>query len=143
MGKTARIVATLIYVGSLPLGLCGCAFLPGFSVLQDPALYFLDVQQVANQVACEVQTFMEEHEKDPVFRNQKWVLANDDVTVKLTLQTDSSGYVNFTGVNVAGLGLLSLQQFIATTASGKTTVSTLAAKPSAKRELASRIWTGR
>jgi hypothetical protein len=63
----------------------------------------------------------------------RWVLAQQDVAVKLTLSTDEQGYVNFTGVNVAQLGLGSLAQLVAATGSGKATIPTLAAKASAKR----------
>ena len=51
----------------------------------------------------------------------------------MTLQTDTSGYVNFTGVNVTAIGLSSLQQFILNTTSGKTSIPSLAVKPSGKR----------
>jgi hypothetical protein len=59
----------------------------------------------------------------------KWVLDEGDVDVKLNLQTDTQGYVNFTGVNVAQLGLETLASFVAT----QNKVSTLAAKLTAKR----------
>jgi hypothetical protein len=57
------------------------------------------------------------------------VLDEGDVDVKLALNTDTQGLVNFTGVNVAKLGLESLASFVAT----QSKVSTLAAKLTAKR----------
>lgn len=116
--------------------LCGsCAMLPGFGLLEDPAIYAFSVSDVANQVACELQEFMAEQidaEKKKVAAHQetyKWVLDEGDVSVKLSLQTDSQGYVDFTGVNVAQLGLQSLASFIAV----QSKVPILAAKLSAKR----------
>src|SRR5271163_151488 len=106
----------------MSLSLGACAFLPGFGLLEDPGLYYLDVSEVAAQVACEVQSFMKDHDKDIVYRTLPWVLANEDISVKLTLQTDTSGYVNFTGVNASGLGLSALQNLITSTTSGKTSV---------------------
>jgi hypothetical protein len=118
------------------IGVCilcdGCGFLPGFSLFEEPVLYYLPVSEVANQVACELQEFRKEHEHD-VYTSQRWVLANEDVAVKLNLQTDSSGYVNFTGINVSQVGLAAFQQFVLSATSGKTTIPTLAAKASAKR----------
>jgi hypothetical protein len=122
--------------------LCGCGFLPGFGIFEDPVLYILPVGVVANQVACELQDFMNEqktlNEKDIIVVNGKktvridqlrrWRLSNDDADIKLTLNTDTSGYVNFTGVNVAQLGLESIASFITT----QSKVSTLAAKVSGK-----------
>jgi hypothetical protein len=107
----------------------GCSFLPGFGIFEAPALYFITVGEVANQVACELQEFMSEHENDKADAEHRWVLANEDASVKLALQTDDSGYVNFTGVNVAKLGFESLARFVSTQSS----VPTLAAKLSAKR----------
>jgi hypothetical protein len=52
-----------------------------------------------------------------------------DVSVHLALATDTSGYVNFTGVNVAEVGLTSLASFITT----QSKVPTLAAKATGKR----------
>jgi hypothetical protein len=48
---------------------------------------------------------------------------------KLNLQTDTQGYVNFTGINIAQLGFESLASLVAT----QSKVSTLAAKLTAKR----------
>jgi hypothetical protein len=112
--------------------LCGCAFFPGFGIFEDPALYILPVGVVANQVACELQEFiadqkvLEEKKFDPL---RRWRLDDEDAAVKLTLTTDTSGYVNFTGVNVAQLGLESLASFVAT----QNKISTLAAKVTGKR----------
>lgn len=118
----------------IALTLCGCAFFPGFGIFEDPALYILPVGVVANQVACELQEFiteqkvLNEKEKklDPL---RRWRLADEDAGVKLTLATDTSGLVNFTGVNVAHLGLESLASFVAM----QNKVSTLAAKVTGKR----------
>jgi hypothetical protein len=115
--------------------LCGCAFFPGFGIFEDPALYILPVGVVANQVACELQEFMNEQkalndqEKTKLDLLRRWRLSDEDAAVKLTLSTDTSGYVNFTGVNVAHLGLESLASFVAT----QNKVSTLAAKVTGKR----------
>jgi hypothetical protein len=118
----------------------GCGFLAGFGLFEQPTLYYLDVAEVATQVACELEEFVAQHQDDPLYTGtnpkvpyHRWVLADDDIAVKLTLQTDESGYVNFTGINVAQLGLASFQSFILATTSGKTTVPSLAAKASAKR----------
>jgi hypothetical protein len=113
------------------LGLSGCGFLPGFGVLEDAPLYYLPVGTIANQVACEVQEFVADQNKKKAdgFHLGRWRISNDPVSIKLSLTTDNSGYVNFTGVNVASLGLSSLAAFITT----QSKVPTLAAKLSAKR----------
>lgn len=112
----------------------GCAFFPGFGIFEDPALYILPVGVVANQVACDLQEFThEQHLLDDQEKHlnplRRWRLADEDVGVKLTLATDTSGYVNVTGVNVAQLGLQSLVSFVAT----QNKISTVAAKISGKR----------
>ena len=113
----------------------GCAFLPGFGIFEDPALYAYSVSDVANQVSCEIQEFAleqikQEREKEKEKKvGYKWVLDQGDVTVHLSLTTDNSGYVNFTGVNVAQIGLSSLASFV----SLQSKVPTLGAKASAKR----------
>jgi hypothetical protein len=134
--RNANVSARVIRLAIFLLGsffLSGCAFLPGFGLLEEPSLYYVPVGDVANQVACELQEFVAEHDKDPKWKQQRWVLADEDVTVSLNLQTDTSGNVSFTGVNVAGLGFSSLQAFIASTTSGKTSVPSLTAKLQAKR----------
>ena len=123
-----RYIRPILLFHILPL-MTACSFLPGFGIFEDPALYFLPVGAVANQVACELQEFMSEHESDPRDSLHRWQLANEDASVKLALQTDSSGYVNFTGINVAQVGLQSIASFITTQAK----VPTLAAKLSGKR----------
>jgi hypothetical protein len=131
LGAFRRIVDLYCFIAVVLL--CGgCAFFPGFSLFEEPGLYYLPVAQVANQVACELQEFMKEHEND-VYTSQRWVLADEDVAIKLNLQTDSSGYVNFTGVNVSQIGLSAFQQFISSTTSGKISVPSLGAKASVKR----------
>ena len=105
--------------------------LPGFGLLEDPALYYIPVSEVANQVACELQEFMKE--EIALNQKQRWVVANQDVSVNLNLQTDTSGSVTFTGVNIAHLGFSSLAAFISSTTSGKTSVPSLSIKGSAKR----------
>jgi hypothetical protein len=129
--RVGAIRLVILLFGASPIS--GCAFLPGFSLFEEPALYYIPVAEVANQVACELQEFMKEHDGDSVFNNQRWVLADEDVNVNLNLQTDSSGSASFTGVNVAQLGFSSLQAFISNTTSGKTSVPSLGAKLSAKR----------
>jgi hypothetical protein len=47
---------------AVSLVVAGCSFLPGFGILEDPALYILPVGAVANQVACEVQEFVSDQE---------------------------------------------------------------------------------
>jgi hypothetical protein len=47
--------------------------------------------------------------------------------------TDETGYVNFTGIDVAQIGLTGLQNFITSATSGKVSVPSLAAKATAKR----------
>ena len=95
-----------ISIALISFSLCGgCGFLPGFGFLEDPALYAYSVDDVANQVSCELQSFMAvqiaaEQKKLPKDR-YKWVLDEGDVSVKLSLQTDTQGYVNFTGVNIS------------------------------------------
>jgi len=127
-----------------PLLLCGCGFLPGFGLFEQPTLYYLDAAEVATQIACELEDFVAQHQKDPLYTGigpdgkpskprHRWVLADDDIAVKLSLQTDESGYVNFTGINASKLGFDSLQTLISSTTSGKTTVSSLGAKLSGKR----------
>jgi hypothetical protein len=111
------------------VALCGCGFFPGFGILEDPALYILPVGIVANQVACELQEFMIENKSEPADTLHRWHLADEDVSVRLTLNTDTSGYVDFTGINVAQVGLETLASFIST----QSKVSTLAAKVSGKR----------
>jgi hypothetical protein len=107
----------------------GCGFLPGFSLLESPTLYYIPVAEFANRVACELQEFMNEHMNDRSYANHRWVLSDDDVKVVLALQTDDQGYVNFTGINAAQIGLNNLQAFIAS----QSKLSTLGAKLSAKR----------
>lgn len=120
-GPVTVLVANLL----LP----ACAFLPGFGIFEAPTLYNLPVGDAAIRIACETQDFLKDY--NPA--GSRWVLAQQDVAVKLTLSTDEQGYVNFTGVNVAQLGLGSLAQLVAATGSGKATIRTLAAKASAKR----------
>lgn len=132
----------------LALGACG--FLPGFSVVETPLLYHLPVSEVAEQVACELQDVMadysdykvnfatdhrssDETNTDKPGPNPRWYLASDQVSVTLTLQTDDAGYVTFTGVNPAGLGLATLEQFITSTTTGKISTPSLAAKISPHR----------
>jgi hypothetical protein len=110
-----------------------CGFLPGFGLLEDAALYYLPVDSVASRVACELQDFLLEYEAHADQYNHKWVLSNSPVSIKLSLTTDQSGYVNFTGVNVTQLGLGALQNFITATTQGKVTTPSLAAKLSGKR----------
>jgi hypothetical protein len=112
----------------------GCGFFPGFGILEDPVLYILPVGVAANQVACELQEFMNEqrllNERETrLDTRRRWRLSDEDAGVKLTLSTDTSGYVNFTGVNVAQIGLQNLVSFIA----AQNKVSTLAAKVSGVR----------
>jgi hypothetical protein len=135
-------ICFLSFLGFSSTCLSACGFLPGFGLMEQPALFQLTVAEVATRVACELQEFTAQHKGDPAYfgtpgettyTGHKWVLSDDDVSVKLTLQTDESGYVNFTGVNVAQLGLASLQNFILSTTSGKTSVPSAAAKLSAKR----------
>jgi hypothetical protein len=139
------VFLSLCCVGVCALAVSGCSFLPGFSFLEQPTLYHLSIGEVATQVSCELQAFTAQHLNDPTYqppksydektfqKTHKWVLSDDDVSVKLTLQTDESGYVNFTGVNVAQLGLSSLQNLILAQTSGGIKVPTAAAKLSAKR----------
>jgi hypothetical protein len=128
MGKISwRAVRLVPIIASLILS--GCGFLPGFSVFEAPTLYHLPVGDAAIRIACETQEFLKDYNP----RDSRWLLAQQDVTVKLTLTTDDSGYVNFTGVNVASAGLGNLAQLIATTTSGNIKVPTLAAKGSLKR----------
>jgi hypothetical protein len=150
-GRTRSFVAVVL----ASFVISGCAFLPGFSLFETPTLYYIPVGEVANQVACELQEFIAQHEMEikrdedkaaregtaavakegtAAYAHHKWVLAADeDVKVVLTLQSDEQGYVNFTGINAAQLGFASLQELILSTTSGKTTVPSLAAKMTAKR----------
>ena len=107
----------------------GCAFLPGFGILEDPILYYLDVSEVANQVACELQEFMWEQQNDQNSRSRRWLLDDDDVPVKLTLSTDNQGNVNFTGIDAAKLGFEAIADLI----TKQSSVPSLGAKLSAKR----------
>src|ERR1700749_4422737 len=120
------LAASLIVLSSL---LSGCAFLPGFSLFESPTLYYIPVAEFANRVACELQEFMSEHMSDRSYANHRWVLSDDDVKVVLALQTDEKGYVNFTGINAAQIGLTNLQAFLAS----QSKLSTLGAKLTAKR----------
>jgi hypothetical protein len=98
-------------------------------------LYYVPVGAIANQVACEVQEFVSDQndkkarQKVENFSLGRWRISSDPVSIKLSLTTDNSGYVNFTGVDVTSLGLASLAAFITT----QSKVPTLAAKLSAKR----------
>src|SRR5262245_58613920 len=94
--------------------LAACGVLPGFGVLDNPTLYLLPVGRVANQVACELQEFVVEHQNTEVTRRHRWQLADEDVNVKLMLTTDTKGNVNFTGVNLAKLGFETVASFITT-----------------------------
>ena len=125
LNPLCRLVILLLIISLAP----GCAFLPGFGILEDPLLYVLPIGTVANQVACELQDFMRQQNSYPSSAKRRWLLSNDDAKVTLSLTTDTSGYVNFTGVNVAALGFASLASFISKSSS----VSTLALKVSAKR----------
>jgi hypothetical protein len=124
--------AACLTVGSV---CTSCAFLPGFSLLEDPATYAFSVSDVANQVSCELQDFMatqiadQKHRKYDDPDKYRWVLDEGDVSVHLSLQTDTQGYVNFTGVNLAQVGLTSLATFIA----AQSKVPTLGAKLTGKR----------
>ena len=86
-GTIMRAVRLAIFPVVL-LFLSGCGFLPGFSSLEDPMLYAYSVSDVANQVTCELQAFISEQQdtRRNVGHNlgYKWVLGEDDVTVKLT-----------------------------------------------------------
>lgn len=88
------------------------------------------ISDVATRIACELDEFIAEHRNPrPIYGpHEKWVLADQDITVTLTLATDNSGYVNFTGVNVAKLGLGALARLI----SSQSSVPSLAAKVSIK-----------
>ena len=110
--------------------LAGCTFLPGFGIAEDPSLYYLPVSEVSAQVQCELQDFLDEYRyyKMSSPTKTKWGLTSGDVAVTLTLQTDHSGYVNFTGINVAKVGLTAFESFITSTGSGAAAVPTLAAK---------------
>jgi hypothetical protein len=95
-GFLIRVLGFFAVCVSLP----GCGFLPGFGLLEQPTLYYLDVAEVATQVACELEEFVAQHKDDPLYTGEnpkvpyhKWVLADDDIAVKLTLQTDEAGYV--------------------------------------------------
>jgi len=125
-----------IIAALLSTALSGCAFLPGFALWEDPAIYAFSASDVANQISCELQDFVTLQKEiqtntpanDP--NHYKWVLDDQsDVSVKLDLTTDTSGYVDFTGINVAKLGFESFAQFISTTSS----VPSLGAKASGKR----------
>ena len=120
-----------LFLSGLGLATSGCAFLPGFGILEDPILYWLDVSEVANQVACELQEFMRDQQDTPVLelQNQRWLLGNEDVAVKLQLNTDNQGYVNFTGIDAAKLGFEAIANLITKQAS----VPSLGAKLTAKR----------
>lgn len=128
-----RALFALLSAVVLSVLLLGCAFFPGFGLLEDQPLYYLPVAQVATQVACELQDFLITRETDPVYQEQRWVIAKDNVSVKLTLQTDQQGYVDFTGINLAQLGFGSLQELITSTTSGGVSIPSLGAKLSAKR----------
>jgi hypothetical protein len=126
-------IALLLMISTL---LSGCGFLSGFSFWEDPAIYAFSVSDVANQVACELQEFVYEQRNFQLNRapndpqRYKWVLDEaSDVAVKLQLQTDHQGYVNFTGINLAKLGFESLAHFVSSTSS----VPSLAAKATARR----------
>jgi hypothetical protein len=127
-------ISILSIVSLLP----GCGFLPGFAIWEDPAIYVFSVSDVANQLTCELQDFAANQEtqqrqiknpkNDPA--HYKWVLdVNSDIAMKLNLTTDTAGYVNFTGINLAKLGFESLAQFVSTTSS----VPSLGAKATGKR----------
>jgi hypothetical protein len=113
--------------------LSGCGFLPGFGEFEEPLLYRLDAKKVANQVSCKLQKFVQDQQTFDKKAPPRWVLANESVKVVLTLQTDNSGAFNFTGVNVAKVGLSALQKFILDTTSGKVSVPSLGTKFTAKR----------
>jgi hypothetical protein len=132
----SRAICAIVLPLTISTLLSGCGFLSGFSFWEDPAIYAFSVSDVANQVACELQDFVSEQRdfqlnrelNDP--KRYKWVLDEaSDVTVKLQLQTDHQGYVNFTGINLAKLGFESLAHFVSSTSS----VPSLAAKATAKR----------
>lgn len=131
-----------IFFGSILIA--GCSFLPGFGLLESPSLYYIPVSEVANQVACELQDFTHYYRKKyglgiatksgiHYLRTSKpqpqWVPGTDDASVTLKLQTDDTGSVTFTGINVAGLGFTSLAEFITKAGS----VPSLGAKVSPSR----------
>jgi hypothetical protein len=130
--------------------LCGCGFLPGFDITEQPTLSYLPVSEVSQQVSCELKEFIFEYRERYLHKKRldkqsrladskstpeepRWVLAEDDAVVKLNLQTDETGYVNFTGINVSQLGLNGLQNFITSSTSGKVSIPSLGAKATAKR----------
>lgn len=136
MASKPILIIVLLTTSAL---LASCGALPGFSFWEDPALYAFSVSDVANQVACELEAFVAEQKNSEDGKDlrgkkhYKWVLDElSDVSVKLILQTDHQGYVNFTGINLAKLGLTSLASFVASS-SATSPVPSLAAKTSAKR----------
>src|SRR5262249_40331284 len=76
--------------------------------------YYIDqipVHDVAFEVQCEIYTFL----RDPANRNL--LDPNKGAGVVLTLQTDLSGTVTYTGINLSKLGAPSLAELV--TASNK------------------------
>jgi hypothetical protein len=132
----------IICLSALP----GCSFLPGFDSTEQPLLYHLPVSEVAKQVSCELQDVLADFrvyqsrysaKVDPANPNQlappRWYLSSDDVEVKLTLMTNSSGYVGFSGINAANLGLANLAPLFTSATVAGNSVPTLGAKITPKR----------
>lgn len=139
MGVRFWVAARFAAVGLCFSILCGCGYLPGFSVAEQPMLYYLPVSEVATQVSCELQELgsyadyeshftMQFHDQTP-----QWYLKNGPVEVTLTIQTDHNGYINLTGVDLARAGFEHLAQYITTTTTAGVAVPTLAFKLTPKR----------
>ncbi|MGN6572617.1 MAG: hypothetical protein ACTHLO_14510 [Pseudolabrys sp.] len=119
----ASRAASVIAILSLP----SCGFLPGFALIEQPFLYDVPVSTVATQVACEIQDFVTDYQEN--HPSNRWRLSEDSANVTLILQTDHSGSVNFTGVNLANAGLQSVQTIVAS----QNKISTLGAKLNPRR----------
>jgi hypothetical protein len=99
----------------LAAAVSGCAMgFPGFTEFWADNIYHYQVGEVVEQVRCEVKSFLGAQRKYFEKKKDKTeeFFASDDVGVKLTLTTDVSGTVNYTGIDLHKLGLTSVAQLI-------------------------------
>ena len=93
----------------------GCAIgYPAFTDFWANNVYHYPVGEVVNQVRCELVHYIASQDISPQKGEpNRFIVGDTEVSVKLTLQTDVSGSVNYIGVDLSKLGLASIARFIA------------------------------
>lgn len=87
-----------------------------FGPVESHYVYNMPVANVANQVRCELNSFIRKRQSDD--KKYEFALSRTDADVKLNLQSQYGGYVQYLGIDFNRLGFTSLADLV--TASQKT-----------------------